>query len=342
MSPSSSVEPNRCFNARSMRSAWWRSPSNDKHGVDDVLERARPGERAVLGDVADEQRRDAGRPSRAARSRCAASRTCATDPAAPGASGSWTVWIESIASTSGASVFDVRAHRGQRGLVRRGTAPECERAEPVGAQPHLRRRLLARSRAGTGRPSAAIAPSAWSSSVLLPMPGSPPMSVTEPATRPPSSTRSSSDSPVGRRGAAAGSTSASGTGVDVSERARGRRRPPRPAPRRSCPTRRSPVQRPSHWRRLVAALRTPIANTCSGHGGSVHAAMRQPRGLRANVPSTGPEPFKRPGHISGVRSTGGHSHPPRRGGGVPGGRRCSPRGRATRRGRRGSRRSRTR
>ena len=29
-----------------------------QHGVDDVLERARPGEGAVLGDVADEQRRD--------------------------------------------------------------------------------------------------------------------------------------------------------------------------------------------------------------------------------------------------------------------------------------------
>ena len=46
-----------------------------------------------------------------------------------------------------------------------------------------------------------MAPSACSSNVLLPMPGSPPMRVTEPATRPPSSTRSSSASVVARRGA---------------------------------------------------------------------------------------------------------------------------------------------
>ena len=38
-----------------------------EHGVDDVLEHARPRERAVLGDVTDEHRRDARAPSRAAR-----------------------------------------------------------------------------------------------------------------------------------------------------------------------------------------------------------------------------------------------------------------------------------
>ena len=59
-------------------------------------------------------------------------------------------------------------------------------------------------------PAAAMRPIAWSSSVLLPMPGSPPSSVTEPGTRPPPSTRSSSGTPVGRPAAAIGSTSASG------------------------------------------------------------------------------------------------------------------------------------
>ena len=48
---------------------------------------------------------------------------------------------------------------------------------------------------------------AWISRVDLPTPGSPPISTTEPATSPPPSTRSSSDSPVGVRSAVAVSTS---------------------------------------------------------------------------------------------------------------------------------------
>ena len=47
----------------------------------------------------------------------------------------------------------------------------------------------------------ASAPSACSSSVDLPMPGSPPISTTPPATRPPPSTRSNSSMPVGWRAA---------------------------------------------------------------------------------------------------------------------------------------------
>src|SRR5262249_5416729 len=46
-------------------------------------------------------------------------------------------------------------------------------------------------------------------SVDLPMPGSPPISVTEPATRPPPKTRSSSPMPVSTRGSSAPLTSAS-------------------------------------------------------------------------------------------------------------------------------------
>src|SRR5262249_3173971 len=51
-----------------------------------------------------------------------------------------------------------------------------------------------------------------SMSVLLPIPGSPPTRMIEPATTPPPSTRSSSASPVLARCAAATSTSASGRG----------------------------------------------------------------------------------------------------------------------------------
>ena len=81
-----------------------------------------------------------------------------------------------------------------------------------------RRTCAADSSAHTSRqraPAAAIAPSACSTSVLLPMPGSPPTSVTEPATRPPPSTRSSSGTFGGApRARPSGSTSASGTGCE--------------------------------------------------------------------------------------------------------------------------------
>ena len=60
MSPSSSVEPNRCFSAREHAQRVVAVAFERQDGVDDVLEHARAGQRAVLGDVADEQRRDAG------------------------------------------------------------------------------------------------------------------------------------------------------------------------------------------------------------------------------------------------------------------------------------------
>jgi hypothetical protein len=54
------------------------------------------------------------------------------------------------------------------------------------------------------------ASTACSSSVLLPMPGSPPISTTPPSTMPPPSTRSSSSWPVGVR--------ATSAGVDLAQR----------------------------------------------------------------------------------------------------------------------------
>ncbi len=53
-------------------------------------------------------------------------------------------------------------------------------------------------------------PSICSSSVDLPMPGSPPISTTEPCTRPPPSTRSSSPMPVSVRASVVSITSVSG------------------------------------------------------------------------------------------------------------------------------------
>ena len=101
-------------------------------------------------------------------------------------------------------------------------------------------------RAPPRRPRPA-APSACSSNVDLPMPGSPPSRVTEPGTRPPPRTRSSSATPVGR-GRALG-------GVDLEDRRRpvgrpvARRAGPRPggAPRpppRGCSTPPHVGQRP--------------------------------------------------------------------------------------------------
>ena len=63
------------------------------------------------------------------------------------------------------------------------------------------------------RPEAPIAPSACSSSELLPTPGSPPTSTSEPGTRPPPSTRSSSSRPVGHPGRVGGRHVAQGMGA---------------------------------------------------------------------------------------------------------------------------------
>ncbi len=114
------------------------------------------------------------------------------------------VWIESMMTSRGVlpcgercddvldrglgREFDRRIGRGQ--AARRAAAP---------APPPLRRRCRS-----TRWPARASAAAAWISSVDLPMPGSPPSSSTEPRTKPPPVTRSSSARPEGRRGASCG------------------------------------------------------------------------------------------------------------------------------------------
>ena len=61
--------------------------------------------------------------------------------------------------------------------------------------------------------SRATAMASWSARVDLPIPGSPPTSTTEPGTRPPPSTRSSSARPLASRGAPTASTRPSGTAL---------------------------------------------------------------------------------------------------------------------------------
>ena len=85
-----------------------------------------------------------------------------------------------------------RAPRSPRQLDRRRRHPE-----PRGAQPDLVDRLLAADVGDLARRASAAA--AWSTSVDLPMPGSPPIRTAEPCDQPPPSTRSSSAIAAGRR-----------------------------------------------------------------------------------------------------------------------------------------------
>ena len=168
--PSSSVGPKRCLSARSMRSAWWRSPSNEST-VSTTCSSARgpasapslvtwPTSIVAMPVVL----REPHQPLRAV------AHLARPSPAAPGASGSCTAWIESIARTSGRSVVDVRARRPAATSRRRGTAVGAS----VPSRSARSRTCAADSSAHTSRqraPAPAIAPSACSSSVLLPMPG---------------------------------------------------------------------------------------------------------------------------------------------------------------------------
>ena len=240
--PSSSVEPNRCLVARSSRSAWWRSPSNDS----------------------------------TVSTRCSSTR----GPARPPSLVTWPTRIVASDALLGRphEVVGAVAHLGDRAGCRRQRRVEhgLDGVDGHHVGPHLGRGGRARW-AATSRPPAtgwaASAPSrsarsrtcwadssavttrqrlpalarpasAWSSRVDFPIPGSPPSRVTDPGTSPPWSTRSSSPIDVG--------IARPGLGVDLRDRHRhaGRRqrravrrwprrvdRSPRPAcstPRRRC------------------------------------------------------------------------------------------------------------
>ena len=181
-----------------------------QHGVDDVLEHARPGEAAVLGDVTDEhdRRRRAAWPRPRAAGRTP--RTWTTEPGGEPSAGSAMVWMlstttsagqtSSMAATMSGSDVSASSHRSGR------TAP---------SRSARRRTCWALSSALTYSVVPGHHASSCSSSVLLPMPGSPPSSVTDPATMPPPSTRSSSPMPVGCGRPTRASMSSIRTGVDA-------------------------------------------------------------------------------------------------------------------------------
>ncbi len=118
------------------------------------------------------------------------SRNCDTAPGAASTRSECMVWMESTISTCA-----VRRRRGADDVLHAGLGDQpCGRRFQVpGAAPAVRPASPTPRRWRTApRPSALSAAAACSISVDLPMPGSPPIKVTEPGTRPPPSTRSSS------------------------------------------------------------------------------------------------------------------------------------------------------
>ena len=171
-----------------------------QHRVDHVLDDARSGDLAVLGDMADEDhRRAAGLREPDQRLRRAAH----------------------LGDGSGRRFDGLGPHRldrvddGERRrlALRRGSRRCPRRWSRLRARRRRRRGQGARPEAAPARslprpryrrracPALASAAETCISSVDLPMPGSPPMRITEPRTKPPPVTRSNSARPDGVRGA---------------------------------------------------------------------------------------------------------------------------------------------
>ncbi len=168
--------------------------------VHEVLERLRPGERAVLRDVPDQQDRERRAAWRSASAPPAAARTCDTVPGAEERSGCWTAWMESTTRTAGGRAS--ASARTRETSVSERTS-RCSSRMPS-RSPRSRTCCTDSSalayRTSTPRACRARPRPACRRSVDFPMPGSPPSSTTEPGTSPPPSTRSSPGRPVERRG----------------------------------------------------------------------------------------------------------------------------------------------
>ena len=148
-----------------------------------------------------------------------------------------------------------------------------ERPEPVGPQAHLRGRLLGahEQAAGAGGRHARRAPGA--ASVLLPMPGSPPSSVTEPGDEPAAehpvelgdAGRPLGRARAGRRRPGADRRRRESTAPAADRPPPVSRRCPRPAPRPSVPHSPHSGQRPEPLRRSAPHSVHRWTNTRSGH-----------------------------------------------------------------------------
>ena len=114
-----------------------------EHGIDHVLDDAGPGDLAVLGDVADE---DDGRAASAWRSGSAPAPSRA--PASPCRALNSTaavhmVWIESMTMSRGVLPSDSVAMMSSTAVSAASSTAAPRKAQPLGAQAHLRHGLLA-------------------------------------------------------------------------------------------------------------------------------------------------------------------------------------------------------
>src|SRR5215218_10972357 len=159
--------------------------------------------------------------------RPATSRTCDTDPGAPVNAGSYSTCTESTTHTSGRSASRVARTASRSVSATIGTPSAC------GPSRCARSFTWAADSSpetySTFRPAAARFARAPVVSVDLPMPGAPPMRTSDPGTRPPPRTRSSSPIPVERRSTLGASTCPSATGVSARPAERDGAAPPRPA-----------------------------------------------------------------------------------------------------------------
>src|SRR6476661_9898011 len=158
-------------------------------------------------------------PSPLARSirRSVASRTWPTLPAAPSSSSIVAVWIESTTTRPG------RSERATSMMRPTSCSARTRTPSPDGPSSNPRRAARSRTWPGDSSPVAYSTPAvppevrlrpaaAWSRSVDLPMPGSPPSSTSDPGTSPPPRTRSSSAMPRLLRGRSASAMPASPAG----------------------------------------------------------------------------------------------------------------------------------
>ncbi len=111
--PTSSVEPNRFFVARSEPERGVALALEGEHRVDEVLERLRPGERAVLRDVPDEDDRDP-LPLGELHQPQGGLADLADAPGRPSSSSTVAVWMESTTRSWGRSSGAISAIRPTR------------------------------------------------------------------------------------------------------------------------------------------------------------------------------------------------------------------------------------
>ena len=178
-----------------------------QHRVDHVLEHARTGQRAFLGDMADQHDADAaglGRARQVGRAFAHLRHRAGRRRELVGIHGLDRVdHRDRRAAPRPAWPGSCRARSRPAPTPGSGPAPGGARAAPPG------RRFPRRSRTSVRWPAPCRLCMACSSSVDLPMPGSPPISTTPPSTMPPPSTRSSSSCPVGVRSVSTASMSPS-------------------------------------------------------------------------------------------------------------------------------------